>query len=131
MKIDWLSPSSRYYGMETLVWTAPDGTPVPYFPRRILPDPNQLALLREHLVLEGERPDLTAAAELADPELFWRLCDGNPVLRPEELTERVGRWLRVTLPGAIPVSTPTLESFNQVLAQQIGASPPPKAAGNA
>ena len=102
MKIDWLAPSSRYYGLETRTHVAPNGDETPYFPRRFLPDPNRLALLNEHTVVQGERPDTIAAQELADPELFWRLCDANPVLRPEELTERLGRRLRVTLPANMP-----------------------------
>ncbi|MFZ1707308.1 MAG: LysM domain-containing protein, partial [Anaerolineae bacterium] len=58
--------------------------------------------LQEHTVAEGERPDLIAAAYLGDPEQFWRLCDANGVMRPEELTEEVGRRLRITLPEGIP-----------------------------
>lgn len=50
----------------------------------------------------GDRLDNLAAQYLGDPELFWRLCDANSALHPEELTERVGRRLRVTLPEGIP-----------------------------
>lgn len=102
MKIDWLSPSSRYYGLETRTYVTPDGVEVPYFPRRILPDPARLAVIGEHTVVAGERPDSVAAQEFGDPELFWRLCDGNYVLQPEELTARLARRLRVTLPENMP-----------------------------
>ena len=37
-----------------------------------------------------------------DPEQFWRLCDANAAMRPDELTESVGRRLRITLPEGIP-----------------------------
>ena len=102
MKIDWLPPSSRYYGLETRVYVTSDGVEVPYFPRRLLPDPARLAAIAEHLVMQGERPDTVAAQTLGDPELFWRLCDGNRVLQPEELTAKPGRRLRITLPENVP-----------------------------
>lgn len=102
MKIDWLAPTSRYYGMETKVYVAPDGSEIPYFPRRFLPDPSRLAVIGEHVVAQGERLDVVAARELGDPELFWRLCDANPALHPHELTERLGRRLFVTLPENVP-----------------------------
>lgn len=102
MKIDWLPPSSRYFGLDTRTFVTPDGVEVPYIPRRILPDPARLADLDEHVVAQGERLDTIAARTLGDPELFWRLCDGNRVLRPEDLTARIGRRLRVTLPENMP-----------------------------
>ena len=45
--------------------------------------------------------ELGTARYLGDPEQFWRLCDANAALRPDELME-VGRWLRITLPEGIP-----------------------------
>jgi hypothetical protein len=102
MKIDWLLPSSRYYGMETRTYVTPGGLEVPCFPRRILPDPARLAEIDEHAVVQGERPDTVATQVFGDPLLFWRLCDGNYVLQPEELTARIGRRLRVTLPENMP-----------------------------
>lgn len=102
MKIDWLAPTSRYYGLETKTHLTPDGVEIPYFPRRLLPDPDRLATIGEHEVAPRERLDNVAAQELGDPELFWRICDGNPALHPRELTEREGRRLRVTLPENVP-----------------------------
>jgi hypothetical protein len=101
MKIDWLSPSSRYYGLDTRIYVTPDGVEVPYFPRRILPDPSRLADIGEHVVVQGDRPDTVAAQSLGDPELFWRLCDANRALRPDELIEEIGRRLRITLPEGL------------------------------
>lgn len=102
MKIDWLPPSSRYYGLETRTYVTPDGVEVPYFPRRILPDPARLAAIDQHTVVQGERPDTIASAVFGDPLVFWRLCDGNYVLQPEELIARIGHTLRVTLPENMP-----------------------------
>jgi hypothetical protein len=95
-------PTSRYSGIETAEYVAPDGRTIVYLRRRLVPLPERLALLQEHLVAAGERPDHIAATELGDPEQFWRVCDANGVLRPEELTEEVGRHLRISLPEGIP-----------------------------
>ena len=60
------------------------------------------ALLQEHAVVEGDRLDNIAATYLGDPEQFWRLCDANRAMFPSELTDEVGRRLRITLPEGIP-----------------------------
>ena len=51
--------------------------------------------------MQGERLDNIAAQYLGDPTLFWRLADANGAMRPEELTETVGRKLRITMPEGI------------------------------
>ena len=43
-----------------------------------------------------------SAQYLGDPEQFWRLCDANRALRPQELTDTIGKKLRITLPEGIP-----------------------------
>jgi hypothetical protein len=93
--------TSRYYAVAAKVLVDADGTEHAYLARRFLPDPDRLATLRFHVVVEHERLDLVAARELGDPEQFWRLCDANRVLRPEEL-EVPGRVIRVTLPEGVP-----------------------------
>jgi hypothetical protein len=67
-----------------------------------VPPPERFALLQEHVVTQGERLDNITARYLDDPEQFWRICDANRALRPDELTETVGRRLRITLPEGIP-----------------------------
>ena len=54
------------------------------------------------LVTEGDRLDNITAAHLGDPEQFWRICDANRAMRPDELTRGLGRRLRITLPDGIP-----------------------------
>lgn len=94
--------NSRYAGIATAVLD-PDGEhPIIYLRRRFVPKPEQLALLREHVVLDGERPDHIAAAELGDPEQFWRLCDANRAIFADELIAELGRRLRITLPEGMP-----------------------------
>ncbi|MBX3057997.1 MAG: LysM peptidoglycan-binding domain-containing protein [Anaerolineae bacterium] len=96
------SPTSRYYYLETAIIETSDGRELRYIRRRFLPPPGRFALLQEHTVTEGERLDNITARYLGDPEQFWRICDANNAMRPEELTETIGRRLRITLPEGIP-----------------------------
>jgi hypothetical protein len=95
-------PTSRYYSVDTAVYTRPDGEDIVYLRRRFVPKPEGFHVLQEHVVVEGERHDTLAAQLLGDPEQFWRLCDANGVLRPEELTETPGGRVRITLPEGVP-----------------------------
>jgi len=95
-------PTSRYALTPTATFVRADGSPVTYLKRRFVPAPESFALLQRHRVLQSERLDNIAAQQLGDPEQFWRLCDANRALRPEELTETTGRELRITLPQGIP-----------------------------
>jgi len=67
-------PDSRYAGIDTGKLTTVDGKTIVYLRRRFVPP----------------------------PERFWQICDANAAMRPEELTEIVGRTLRITLPEGIP-----------------------------
>lgn len=93
--------SSRYNGIETTKMEAADGRTIIYLRRRFIPPPENFALLQEHTVTQGDRLDNLAARYLGDPEQFWRLCDANAAMRPDELTETIGRRLRITLPEGI------------------------------
>jgi hypothetical protein len=79
----------------------PDGSTIVFVRRRFIPPPERFALLQEHTVVEGERLDNITARYIGDPEQFWRICDANAVIAPEEL-EAVGRTIRITLPEGIP-----------------------------
>jgi hypothetical protein len=102
LKATLFPPNSRYHGIDVVTVTGVDGRSIAYLRRRIVPPPELFALLQEHTVTAGERLDHIAAHYLGDPELFWRICDANRALRPEELTETPGRRLRITLPEGIP-----------------------------
>jgi hypothetical protein len=94
--------TSRYYGIATSTMKDQDGDTIVYLQRRFVPPPDRFALLQEHTVTQGERLDNIAAHYLGDPEAFWRVCDPNNAMRPDELTETLGRRLRITLPEGIP-----------------------------
>jgi len=95
-------PTSRYYGIETVTTQLSDGRTAIYLRRRFVPSPDNFALLQYHTVTQSERLDNITAKYLGDPEQFWRICDANRVLRPDELTESIGRQIRITLPEGIP-----------------------------
>lgn len=92
--------NSRYYALETATFTMPDGRIVPYKRRRFLPRGDKMPLLVEVTVTQGDRLDLITARTLGDPEQFWRVCDANNAMNPEELTVEVGRTLRIPIPQA-------------------------------
>jgi hypothetical protein len=91
-------PNSRYYGIATATYLMPDGTQIAYKRRRFLPHGEDLPLLVEASVAEGDRLDLITYRVLGDPEAFWRVADANNGMNPAEL-ERPGVTLRVPIPG--------------------------------
>jgi hypothetical protein len=94
--------NSRYHSTETTTLETPDGRVIVYLKRRFIPPAERFTLLQEHVVAEGDRLDNVTARYLGDPEQFWRVCDANQAMGPEELTEQIGRRLRITLPEGIP-----------------------------
>ncbi len=101
LKTPLFPSNSRYYGIGSAVLLTAEGKTVGYLKRRFLPQPDDLALLQEHSVSAGDRIDNLAQQYLGDAEQYWRLCDGNDGMHPAELTEIVGRRLRITLPEGV------------------------------
>lgn len=94
-------PTSRYADVGVATYgrvAAPGEEPVPvaFLRRRIVPPPERFALLYEYSCVERDRRDIVAAAQLTDPELWWRLADANGVIDPATMTLPVGRILRIT-----------------------------------
>jgi hypothetical protein len=96
-------PQSRYAGLaiSELPVIGPDGQPrsLRYVRRRFVPQPGGGTQLVSHVVTQGERLDVITARYLADPTQFWRICDANGALRPDELVESPGRILTITIAG--------------------------------
>jgi hypothetical protein len=97
--------TSRYNGIATTTLQSPDAKTIVYLKRRFVPSADRFALLQLHTVTQGERLDNITAQFMGDPTAFWRLCDANNAMRPEELTETLGRQLRITLPEGIPLQS--------------------------
>jgi hypothetical protein len=102
MNANQFPPTSRYAAVEMTTLEDAAGNTIIYLRRRFVPPPERFSLLQEHVVKQGERLDNITARYLDDPEQFWRVCDANRAMRPDELTETVGRRLRITLPDGIP-----------------------------
>lgn len=75
---------------------------VAYKCRRFLPRGEEMELLGEVTVTEGDRLDLIASRSLGDPEHFWLVCDANNAMNPFDLVGEceIGRRLRVPIPRA-------------------------------
>lgn len=90
--------TSRYFSIEIAKYTTADQRELAYLRRRFLPSPDGAVIFAEHKVEEGDRLDNVTAKYLGDPEQFWRVCDVNVAMRPDELTEGIGRWLKMPMP---------------------------------
>jgi len=91
-------PTSRYYARKTTTYTGPDGRRITYLRRRFLPRAEELTLLLEETVNDGDRLDTITARTLGDPEQFWRIADGNDAMNPFDLTDEPGALVRVPVP---------------------------------
>jgi hypothetical protein len=98
---------SRYDDVPTatLEVTTADGTRrlVSHYRRRFPPEPSAVAPLSEHTVVPGDRLDLLSFRFTGDPFGFWRICDANAALDPDDLVdaEAVGTRIVLPLPGAV------------------------------
>lgn len=90
--------NSRYYNLETAVHQSDDGELVAYKRRRFLPRGEGLPLLTETEVQQSDRLDLIARRTIGDPEQFWRVCDANDAMEPDDLIAKPGRWLKIPMP---------------------------------
>jgi hypothetical protein len=88
---------SRYQDVPTLEHQGADGRVIRYKDIRLIPEPPGFA---KHVVDEGERLDHVAFHHYRDPERFWRICDANLAVHPDELTAEPGRVLDVPPPEA-------------------------------
>ncbi len=66
--------------------------------RRFLPQGDEMTMLQEVRIEEGDRLDMLAARLLGDPEQFWYICDSNNTMHPLELTSNIGSQIRIARP---------------------------------
>ena len=91
--------SSRYFASETAEYKpTPDAQPVTYIRRRFLSSASRFTPIGVYTVKQGDRLDNITASFLGDPEQFWRLCDANNALEPDDLTDTPGETITITLP---------------------------------
>ncbi len=90
-------PDSRYHDAE-IVETVRHGRAVRYARWRVLPQGRAMPALGEVTVRQGDRLDLIAARALGDPARYWRLCDANDAMNPDDLTATPGATLTVPAP---------------------------------
>ena len=96
-----INSTSRYARVDTgVIEIDVDGEKhvVRYLRRRFIPSPTGTITLLHHPVKQGDRIDNMANLYFSDPTQFWRICDANNVLRPDELVETVGRSVAIVLP---------------------------------
>lgn len=96
--------TSRYYPLEVATLDLPDGRTASYTRRRFLPQGEDLPLLAEVTVAQGERIELVSNRTLGDAQAYWRICDANNAMDPmalaREASDDPSRLLRIPLPQA-------------------------------
>jgi hypothetical protein len=85
---------SRYEQSPEATYTDAAGRARPYKLLRMFPPAAPIAQTYEPA--DGERLDLVANRFYGDPEQFWRICDANRALRPDDL-ETAGTRLAIPI----------------------------------
>jgi hypothetical protein len=85
--------NSRYINVADATYTSLSGRQISYKLLRLTPD---APTLRVHTVAQEDRLDLVSFAFYSDPEQFWRICDANLALRPDDLMQ-IGTQLQIPL----------------------------------
>jgi tail protein X len=86
------TPRSRYAAVADATYLGADGRAVIYKTLRTTPAARSI---QSHTVAQGDRLDLIAFQQYGDSEQFWRICDGNDALRPDDLTLQAGARIRL------------------------------------
>ncbi len=101
-------PNSRYFDIENVTIKSEESgnnnnnRTIVYKKRRFIPSADKIPLLQEVIVTGGDRLDVITSRTLGDPEQFWRICDMNEATHPLDLTNEIGRILKIPTP--FPVS---------------------------
>lgn len=86
---------SRYQAVADAELVTPEGRVIRYKRVRFIPETRGLL---PYSVAQGDRLDLIAYQFYKDPEQFWRICDANRALLPEDLVAETGRRLLAPVP---------------------------------
>lgn len=85
--------TSRYAHVAEATYRDANGRQFSYKVLRLIPSAPTLLV---HTVVQQDRLDLLANTYYSDPSQFWRLCDGNLAMRPDDLLD-VGLELQIPL----------------------------------
>lgn len=83
---------SRYAKVDDLTLTHSKGREVAYKATRFITTPDARIA---HAVREGERLDHIAYRYYKDAERFWRICDANEAMWPDDLVAEAGEKIRI------------------------------------
>jgi nucleoid-associated protein YgaU len=86
---------SRYEIVASAELATPDGRTIRYKRVRFIPETPGVLPYRTKA---EERLEHIAFQAYGDAEQFWRICDANLALRPDELTEQPGTRLLLPVP---------------------------------
>lgn len=93
--------NSRYHSTLVISQELSDGSKIVFLGRRFISAPERFVPVQAHQVVEGDRLDNLALRYLGDPEQYYRICDANRALNPEDMLV-IGERLVITLPEGIP-----------------------------
>jgi len=83
---------SRYAKVTDAGWVDGKGRTIKYKRIRFIPPtPPQ----RGHIVTEGERLDHISYFYYKDARRFWRICDANAAMFPNDLANDIGRKIKI------------------------------------
>lgn len=83
---------SRYQDIDTNTITDSFGRVMPYKKVRFIPKTDAQV---GHMVVQGDRLDNLADHFFDDPERFWKICDANLAMWPDDLVAEVGRIILI------------------------------------
>jgi nucleoid-associated protein YgaU len=83
---------SRYERVESHSITDESGSVITYKKVRFI---SETHASMGHLVVQGDRLDNIAHRYYKDPERFWRICDANLAMWPDELVAEAGRIILI------------------------------------
>ncbi|ESQ14663.1 MAG TPA: hypothetical protein DDY14_10740 [Chromatiaceae bacterium] len=86
------SKQSRYAKVKEAEWVDSKGRNITYKRIRFIPPTRPQ---RGHIITEGERLDHIAYFYYKDARRFWRICDANAAMFPDDLADDIGRKIKI------------------------------------